>query len=72
MAKKKFDVLVREVWVQVYEIEADSQEEAIQRTWKGEATLADGRIEYSHRMKPEEWTAEEQKAEKKNVLETFS
>lgn len=72
MAKKKFDVLVREVWIQVYEVEASSQEEAIKKTWNGEATIAEGRIEYSHRMKSELWTAEEHSTETKDVIKNFS
>jgi hypothetical protein len=59
MGVKKYAVLVREVWIQVYHIEANSQEEAIQKVAMGEGTIADGVIEYSHQLSSGSWTAEE-------------
>lgn len=60
MDKKNFAVLVREVWIQVYETEAVSEEEAIQNVKSGNVRASDGRIEYSHQLDSETWTAEEE------------
>lgn len=57
--KKKYAVLVREVWVQVYQTEADSPEEAIKQVKDGEVDPDGGRIEYSHRLPDDTWTVEE-------------
>jgi hypothetical protein len=56
---KKYAVLVREVWIQIYHIEAESPDVAIQQVALGKGTLADGVIEYSHQLPSEYWTTEE-------------
>lgn len=63
MTKKKFAVSVKEVWVQVYEVDANTPEEAIQKTVSGEAKVSDGRIEYSHQLDTSTWSAEEEKSD---------
>lgn len=45
---KKFLVDVREVWVQTYEIEAESKEEALQLVYEGDGEIVDGGPVYSH------------------------
>ena len=55
---KRYAVLVREIWIQVYETDADSAEDAIARVQRDEVDPADGLIEYGHRLPPNTWTVE--------------
>lgn len=65
--KKKFKVIVREVWICSYLIEANSKEEAIELAHIDITTdnkhLIEGSEEYSHTLPKTEWTAEEMKKE---------
>lgn len=57
---KKFAVLVREVWIQVYVTEAETPEQAIKQVENGEVDVADGRIEFSNQLSSDTWTVEEE------------
>lgn len=56
----KYLVTAREVWVQTYEVEADSPESAIRQV-RDDASLPEtvGEPEYSHTLDPDTWTVEE-------------
>lgn len=54
----KFIVSVREVHVQMIEVEADSEIDAIERVNKGEGSALDNTLEYSHRLNVKTWTVE--------------
>lgn len=56
---KTFVLAVREVWVQLFEIEAESKEDAKTRVHRGEGTAVDNSLEYSHTLDPETWTVDE-------------
>lgn len=53
---KKYLVEVREVWVQMVEIEAEYENEAIQKVSQGQGEQLEGCFEYSHTLDPEYWT----------------
>ena len=55
---KKYRVLKREVWTQTVEIEATSEQEAIQKVRSGGGNIVDDTLEYSHDLSEELWTAE--------------
>lgn len=57
---KKYAVLVREVWIQVYHIEAESPEKAIKQVVDGNVDPSEGLIEYSHTLPLDTWTVEEE------------
>ncbi len=54
----KFLVMMREVHVQVVEIEAEDEQEAIGRVEDGEGDYRDG-TEYDCTLDSDEWTVEE-------------
>lgn len=56
----KFIVMVREVHVQMVEVEANSEADAIERVNRGEGSTLDNTLEFSHRLNTETWTAEKQ------------
>lgn len=56
--KKCFIVQVREVHIQSIQVEADSEQGAIQAVANGEGDSLE-RFEYSHTLEPETWTVEE-------------
>ena len=43
-----YEVDMREIWVQTYEVEADSPEEAFALAMAGNGDPLDDRLEYSH------------------------
>jgi calcineurin-like phosphoesterase len=57
---KKYRVLVREVWIQEFEVEATSEVDAKDRVVDGRATIVDGSLEFSHSLDQETWTVEEE------------
>ncbi len=59
MAKKRFNVSVREVHIQQISVIAESSEEAIHLVEEGEGTPLDNTLEYSHTLETDTWTAEE-------------
>jgi hypothetical protein len=59
---KNYRVWVKEVWVQAYDIEAPSKNEArlrIEETLGMSAEPAEDSFEYSHRLDAKEWKVEE-------------
>jgi len=56
---KTFVVHVKEVWVQLVEVQAVSELEALEKVSEGECTCPDNAPEYSHDMPVEHWTVEE-------------
>ena len=54
----KFIVEVREVHIQGYEIEAETEEQAKDLIREGNGDLIDGHFEYSHTLDSEFWTVE--------------
>lgn len=54
----KWRVLTREVWIQGVDVDAENEEDAIERVRRNEGHLADDVFEYSHQLKSESWTAE--------------
>lgn len=46
----KYQVDLQEVWVQTFEVEADSPEEASERVLDGEGEVVDTAFEYSHSL----------------------
>ena len=55
---KKYCIGVREVWIQLVTIEAESEVEAIDAIAGGDGEQAEEGIEYSHTLDPETWTVE--------------
>ena len=51
--------MVREVWVQAYDVDADSKEEAIKKIAEGDGNVVEWELDYSHMLDPETWEAEE-------------
>jgi hypothetical protein len=51
----RYDVTVKEVWVQTYTVHADSEEEAIQKVQDGDCETQDGSFEYSHAQESDTW-----------------
>lgn len=57
----KFIVMVREVHIQMVEVDgATSETDAIKRVSQGEGSAIDNTLEFSHRLNAETWTAEKQ------------
>jgi hypothetical protein len=56
---KKYTVAVREVHIQLVEVEAESASEAKIRVAKGEGDFLDNSLEYSHSLDPDTWTVDE-------------
>lgn len=59
MNKKSFIVNVREVYIQPYKVEAETNEEAIRIVADGGGDLMEDCLEYSHTLDPDTWTVEE-------------
>lgn len=57
---KTFSVCVREVWIQIVEVEANTSEEAKQLVEDGVGDTFN--MEYSHTLSKDLWTVEEIKA----------
>ena len=55
----KFIVEVREVWIQPVEMEAESEEKAIERVREGEGKSIEDGFEYSHTLSVDKWTVHE-------------
>lgn len=55
----KYIVNVREVHIQMVEVEAVDEEDAIEEVRKGGGTYLDNTLEYSHCLDPEYWTVDE-------------
>ena len=55
----KYIVVVKEVWNQPVEVEADSPTEAKQKILDGEGYVVEDWFEYSFCLGPETWTVEE-------------
>ena len=53
-------VNVREVHIQPVEVEASSEEEAIQEVKDGEGEYMDDLLKYSHTLNSDTWTVEKQ------------
>lgn len=60
MAKKikKFQVMMREVHIQPYEVEARDEAEAIAIVNAGGGEIIEGGLEYSHTLDVHTWTVE--------------
>lgn len=56
----KFIVTIQEVWTQLVEVEASSEEEAIDKVVDGEGYYIDNALEYSHTLDRAFWTVEEE------------
>jgi hypothetical protein len=57
---KRFYVVTREVWTQTVEVEAETQEEAIEKVARDQGNLLDDGLEYSHRMDSSTWTVDKE------------
>ena len=51
----RYDVTVKEVWVQTYTVHADSPEEAIEKVQDGDCEAQDDSFEYSHALESHDW-----------------
>lgn len=58
---KRYLVIKREVWVQSVSVEAESEQDAIQKVRRGNGDVVNDTLEYSHDMSENNWTAEEDK-----------
>jgi len=56
---KIYRVFVKEVWVQAFDIEAESKEEAIKLITEGDGDIVQDELDYSHSLDPDTWTVEE-------------
>ena len=56
MAKRR--VLIQEVWLQAYDVEAATDEEAIDLVKGGTVYSTEDGFEFSHQMSSEYWTVE--------------
>lgn len=54
----KYIINVREVWVQMISIEANSKEEALDLVCQGKGEEIDDTLEFSHLMDKEYWTVD--------------
>jgi hypothetical protein len=54
----KFHVMIREVHVQTVEVEAESEQKAIEKVQEGEGEYLEDSLEYSHTLEPDCWTVE--------------
>lgn len=59
--------MVREVWVQAYNVEADSIENAIEKVGNGDCDIIEWELDYSHSLEPETWEVEELTKTNENV-----
>jgi len=56
---KTYKVEAREVWVQTYFVEADSEDEAARLVDQGHGESEDNSLEYSHNLDPSNSVVEE-------------
>lgn len=56
--KTKYTVSVREVHIQLVDIEADNEQDAIERVKQGEGRTWDAGLEYSRTLPTDTWTVE--------------
>ena len=54
----KFLIRTKEVWIQVVEVEANSEEEAIRKVEEGEGICSDNDFEFSYMLDSDEWEVE--------------
>ncbi len=54
----KFNVLVREVHIQAYEVEAKNEDEATEKVDNQEGSIIEEYFEYSHTLDRSLWTVE--------------
>ena len=54
----KYTVCKREVWTQLVEVEAESEQAALEAVSKGRGEEIDNTLEYSHDMSIEYWTVD--------------
>jgi len=54
----KFNVYVREVHVQKFEVEAESAGEAVAKISEGDGDIVDNALEYSHCLDKNTWEVE--------------
>jgi hypothetical protein len=59
----KYLVSVREVHIQMVEVEAESPEDAKEKVAEGEGRYLDNALEYSHSLEPDTWTVDSDEAE---------
>ena len=55
---KKYIVCVREVWIQMLKVEAESDSEAIEIVERGGGKEIENMLEYSHTLDSEYWTVD--------------
>jgi len=55
---KKYSVCKREVWTQIVEVDAASEDEALRAVRNGHGNDVDDTLEYSHDMSTEFWTVD--------------
>jgi hypothetical protein len=60
MATKTFLVSVREVHVQQFRVEAETENEALIKVSSGDGECLDNALEYSHSLDTDTWTVEEE------------
>lgn len=56
----KYKVLIREVHIQPYSVEAEDEKEAKAIVSNGEGSIIEEELEYSHTLDPETWTVEKE------------
>lgn len=54
----KYTICKREVWTQLVEVEAESEQDALIAVSRGQGQDIDNTLEYSHDMSIEYWTVE--------------
>lgn len=59
---KTYRVEVREVWVQAYEVEAETAAEAVAKIKGGTAQPLENDFQYSHHLPTETWNVEEKQS----------
>jgi hypothetical protein len=63
----KFTVCVREVWIQMTEVDAPDKETAIKKVESGEGEQLDAGLEYSHTLSSDTWTVDEEEVNPKET-----
>lgn len=66
---KKFRAWVREVHVQVVEVEANDTQDAVRRIQKCRGEYVENSLEYSHTLNPSTWTVMEVNDEQESPAE---
>jgi hypothetical protein len=61
----RYIVVTKEVFEQPYEVEANSEEEALEKVIDGEGDILDDCFEYSHTLDRDTWTVELVEEDKK-------